>query len=1005
MMDCTGILWIMVFLLYRMIHLFSLSSGYSLPDTQRITYARDLLLQLRLNSDQVVFTEKLPEVIQRKHSPGHSDTAHHKKKVTRRGKKKAGVRARLKRGKVKHRTLPSVILANVRSLRNKTDELQANINHMYEYRTASILAFIETWLNENDSNDALHIDGFGSPIRLDRDSVLTGKHHGGGVCIYVNSHWCSSVVVREELCNTDIELLAISLRPFYLPREFPQIFIILVYIHPKAKASAATEHVKNIMNRLELVSPDAPKFLMGDLNHCSLDKTLKGFEQYVDCTTRFGKTLDKCYGSIPDAYRAVPLPPLGSADHNSILLAPAYLPVVKRSDKITKNIKQWTPDSIDRLQGCFETTDWNCLLSPSNIDEQVDTVTAYISFCVDSIIPTKTVTIFPNNKPWVTKELKQVLNKKKRIFFTGSEEEKKEVSREVKRAIKKAKLDYKNKVEVSFTQGNLRSAWQGLKNMAEVNCITSSHKPIQVDGCNTTSLPNDLNSFFSRFEMDNSTELKTIISSLHPGDTTITFSREEVVRALKRTKLNTATGPDNICGRTLKHCAEQLGEVFQQLFQTSMNCSTVPRKWKHSTVIPIPKKGPTKVLNDLRPVALTSLVMKAMERIIKNFITKSVEPMMDPLQFAYRAGRGVDDAKIFILETIHKHLETPNTIARLLFADFSSAFNTMQPHILAEKLNTRFNLDHQVIKWVIDFLTNRSQRVFVNGSYSNILHTSTGSPQGCVLSPLLYILYTDDCRSTQPNCQLVKFADDTVLLSLLSVPNLHHGSVLQDFITWCEGACLQLNSTKTKEVIVTFSSKQRQLAEAVTTTIQGEPVELVEEYRYLGTIFDGLLRFSSNTEEIIKKCHQRQYLLRKLRSFDVNKDILLTFYHSFIESVLTFSFISWFHSISLQDRTRLLSITKVCSKIIGHPVRALSAFCDQQTLRTAHRILHDSSHTLHPVFEWLPSGRRLRCPRCRTQRRRATFVPTAVQLMNNDPSLSQQLCPAPVRLNAHSTLT
>ncbi|CAK6971271.1 zinc finger protein 585A-like [Scomber scombrus] len=64
--------------------------------------------------------------------------------------------------------------------------------------------------------------------------------------------------------------------------------------------------------------------------------------------------------------------------------------------------------------------------------------------------------------------------------------------------------------------------------MAAVNCTTSSHKPIQVDGCNTTSLPNDLNSFFSRFEKDNSAELKTIISTLHPDDSTFTFSREEV---------------------------------------------------------------------------------------------------------------------------------------------------------------------------------------------------------------------------------------------------------------------------------------------------------------------------------------------------------------------------------------------------------------------------------------------------------------------------------------------
>ena len=166
--------------------------------------------------------------------------------------------------------------------------------------------------------------------------------------------------------------------------------------------------------------------------------------------------------------------------------------------------------------------------------------------------------------------------------------------------------------------------------------------------------------------------------------------------------------------------------------------------------------------------------------------------------------------------------------------------------------------------------------------------------------------------------------------------------------------------------------------------------------RNIGTLaqFSTALRFSANTEEILKKCHKRQYMLRKLRSFGVNKIILLTFYHSFIESVLTFSFISWFYSISLQDRTRLLGITKVCSKITGHPIRALSAFCDQQTIRNAHRILYDPSHTLHSVFEWLPSGRRLRCPCCRTQRRRATFVPTAFQLLNSDSSLSQHHCPS-----------
>lgn len=95
----------------------------------------------------------------------------------------------------------------------------------------------------------------------------------------------------------------------------------------------------------------------------------------------------------------------------------------------------------------------------------MDTVSSYVSFCVDSIIPAKTVTIFPNNKPWITKELKEILNKKKMIFFTGSESEKKEVNKEVKRAMKAAKLKYKNKVEDKIHTGKPPLSMAGPKNL------------------------------------------------------------------------------------------------------------------------------------------------------------------------------------------------------------------------------------------------------------------------------------------------------------------------------------------------------------------------------------------------------------------------------------------------------------------------------------------------------------------------------------------------------------
>jgi hypothetical protein len=112
-----------------------------------------------------------------------------------------------------------------------------------------------------------------------------------------------------------------------------------------------------------------------------------------------------------------------------------------------------------------------------------------------------------------------------------------------------------------------------------------------------------------------------------------------------------------------------------------------------------------------------------------------------------------------------KHLETPGAYARLLLIDFSSAFNTIQPHILLRKL-ALLNVNPFLIRWYHSFLTKRPQQVKFNSSLSNTEICSTGAPQGCVSSPFLFILYTNDCVSSEPNQYVVKFSDDTAVLSL-----------------------------------------------------------------------------------------------------------------------------------------------------------------------------------------------------------------------------------------------
>ena len=128
-------------------------------------------------------------------------------------------------------SLPAIHLANVRSLVNKMDELLLlNQTNSDFYRSAA-LCFTETWLCERIPESALQLPGF-QLIRADRNTELSGKTKGGGICFYLNVGWCTDVTVLEKTCSPHLESLFINCKPFYSPREFSSFVMVGVYIPP-----------------------------------------------------------------------------------------------------------------------------------------------------------------------------------------------------------------------------------------------------------------------------------------------------------------------------------------------------------------------------------------------------------------------------------------------------------------------------------------------------------------------------------------------------------------------------------------------------------------------------------------------------------------------------------------------------------------------------------------------------------------------------------------------------
>ncbi len=172
------------------------------------------------------------------------------------------------------------------------------------------------------------------------------------------------------------------------------------------------------------------------------------------------------------------------------------------------------------------------------------------------------------------------------------------------------------------------------------------------------------------------------------------MSEDEVRRELRRGNVRKAAGPDGITGSVLRSCADQLAGLFTSIFNESLATSLVPTP-KH--------------------------------------ICSSIPATLDPLQFAYRPNRSTDDAISQVLHSSLTHIDSKNgNYVRLLFIDYSSAFNTIVPTKLAVKLSD-LGLNTSLCDWIQDFLTTRPQVVKVGQSTYSIT-LNVGAPQGCVLS-------------------------------------------------------------------------------------------------------------------------------------------------------------------------------------------------------------------------------------------------------------------------------
>ena len=247
----------------------------------------------------------------------------------------------------------------------------------------------------------------------------------------------------------------------------------------------------------------------------------------------------------------------------------------------------------------------------------------------------------------------------------------------------------------------------------------------------------------------------------------VVVTPEVVANKINNMKENKSPGVDGIAPKILKETVEQICTPLAHLFNMSLQEGIVPFVWKEANIIPLFKKGSRNKSVNYRPVSLTSVICKLLETIIRDHMTDFLikHKLINPSQHGFLKAKSCLTNLLCFLEEITKWVDDGSPVD-VIYLDFQKAFDNKVPHQrLFRKLKSH-GMGNSLINWIEHWLTDRRQRVVVDGEVSSWKSVLSGVLQGSVLGPILFLVYINDLEEGVTG-KILKFADDTKLFKKL----------------------------------------------------------------------------------------------------------------------------------------------------------------------------------------------------------------------------------------------
>ena len=759
-----------------------------------------------------------------------------------------------------------------------------------------IIGITESWATPDISDAKLGMTGY---VMFRKDRL---GRRGGGVILYIKESIQAYEIKLEKEAECEEAVWC------NIVTGNSTLTVGLVYRSP----NISMEENEKIHNAIKEVSK-RDCIIMGDFNHghiqwTSIQSTGREDQEFLNLVqdsflsqhvleaTRGENMLDIVLSSQKEFVDNVKIcEPLGCSDHNQIHF------IIKIKGERNRKIryrKIFHKGRYKDMREYLAKIDWNNTLKNKTATEGWNILKSEIDCVVDKFVPLKKQGKRSKKKHLSKEAIRKIKYKQmmwKTYRHTGSEEDYsiyKEALNQATAEIRNSKRSYEQKIAFNIKHDS-KSFYAYVRSKQKVQDKVG---PLEGSDGNIITegflMAENLNEYFSSVFTREDISILPVLETKFEGREfdylgQLIVTPTMVAMKIRDMKDNKSPGVDGIPPKLLLEIVDQISIPLATVFNLSLEEGIVPLEWKEANIIPLFKKGSRNKSENYRPVSLTSVICKLLERLIKDhlvdFLVKN--KLINPSQHGFLKARSCLTNMLCFLEDVTKWLDEGSPVD-IIYLDFKKAFDKVPHQRLLLKLKAH-GIGNGMINWIEKWLIDRRQRVVVDGEVSNWKAVLSGVPQGSVLGPILFLIYINDLDDDITS-KVLKFADDTKVFRKIKsdAGRQHLQDDLNKLIEWSEKWQMLFNFGKCKCLHTGHGNEDAQytMGDTVLNTTLKE--------KDLGLTISADMKVSEQCGIAAAKGNQILGLIRRIIVYK-EKELIIPLYKTIVRPHLEYCIQAW----------------------------------------------------------------------------------------------------------------